>query len=420
MSVPIRARSFSRDQLGALGMVVGGLLGLGLMDGTSGAVWPDVIDAFAISKGAFGIASGIGLTVAFPVLLLGGRLTSRFDKRAIVAVGALLLALSLTALSVGSGIAAFVVIMAVRGIGICVLDLSSNALAMEVESATKRHLMNPLHAGFSGGTVIGAGFAWLIFRLGGGYRAMFVCLAIALALFAAAGIREQVDRPQSRRRTEVAGGTLDVFRLFRRAEIRTVAALAAISFSGEIVIAQWIGIYLRDEEGHSPGVAVAAVVFLGLAMFLGRLGNAPLAQRVSPRRSLMAQGVILAVGGTLIVMGDSAVTGVIGCGIAGFGLAGVAPTAISLAGVAHSSSPGAASGAVLTGGYAGVALIPYVAGAVASVASVRAVLMVELLYGAGVVAIAMMLPRWLPGAGQPAVKPGRLAAGSESGDGSTR
>ena len=70
---------------------------------------------------------------------------------------------------------------------------------------------------------------------------------------------------------------------------------------------------------------------------------------------------------------------------------------MSLEGSAFPDAPGTASGATLTAGYLGVALIPFAAGGVASIASVRVVLMVEVLFGCVVVLTSMRLNRWVQG-----------------------
>lgn len=389
------AAPYTREQFGALGLVVGALLGLGLSEGTSGAIWPDVIDAFGVSKGQFGLAGGIGFTIAFPILIFGGRITTRFDKRALLALSAAMLASAAAGFTVGSGMLLLAVLMTVRGAGMCLVDLAANALAMEIETDTQRHVMSQLHAGFSGGAVIGAGIAWVVFRLGAGYEYIVLALAGLLAIYVVVSLRERMTRAMARRRTEVSGGSLHALRLFRRADVRVLAALCAVAFGGEVLIAQWIGIYLRDERGHSASIGVRAVVLFGGAMFAGRLLNSPVAGRLGPRTALLGQGMMLALGGGMIVAGGPVAISLAGCAVAGIGIAGIGPTALSLTGFALPESPGAASGAALIGGYIGVMAIPYGAGAVASLVSVRAVLSGEVVFGGIVVAAALMLGRWI-------------------------
>lgn len=378
-----------------LGLSAGALVGLGLLEGSAGALWPDVIDAFEVSKGRFGVAAGIGLTVAFPVLVFGGRITSSFDKRALAGVAALFIAAACLGLTAGYGFAALALLFVVRGIGVVLIDLTLNAMAMELENQTGRHLMSPLHSGFSGGAVLGAGIVWLVFWLGGGHRIGFLILVAALSLYALIAFREWRSSPRTRTRTVIAGASSLSFHLFRRVEIRALAVLISVSFCGEMLIAQWIGIYLRDEQGHSASIGARAVILLGGAMFVGRALNAPITRRLGSRPALLTEGTLLAAGGLLIVASGDAVVTIAGCGVAGLGLAGIAPTALNLTGMAVPEDPGAASGATLMAGYLGIALIPFAAGGVASVASVRVVLLIEVVFGAVVVLTALRLNRWV-------------------------
>ncbi len=48
-----------------------------------------------------------------------------------------------------------------------------------------------------------------------------------------------------------------------------------MSFSGELLIAQWIGIYLRDEQCHSASIGARAVIGGGAARYLVSFGAWP-------------------------------------------------------------------------------------------------------------------------------------------------
>ena len=278
---------------GTLALVAGGFGVLGLLEGSGGALWPDVLDDFGISKGFYGVASGIGLTLAFPVLFYGGRLTTRFDKALLIAFAGVLLGAATFGLTTGAGAALFVVLMAARGVGIALLDMSANALAMDVEQRTGRHLMSPLHSGFSAGTMVGAGIAWIAFALGGDHVAVYVLMTALLALFVAGAVTVWRRSPVVRTRTEVAGASGASFRLLRLPRVRALAVITGIAFCGELLIAQWIGLYLRDERGYSASVGVRAVILLGGAMFLGRMVNGPITERLGSRVALLLQGSVV-------------------------------------------------------------------------------------------------------------------------------
>jgi fucose permease len=379
---------------GLLVLMFGAFIGLGLLDGAGGVLWTDVIDAFGVSKGVFGLLSGFGLAVSFPILIFGGRLAERFDKRSLLAISFFGMGLASLGLLTGTGgIAVFALCLILRASSITLLDLSNNALAMDYEQATNRRIMSPLHAGFSGGTMLGAGLVWLALAAGGGFRAVYLGLA---AIFAVAvlwtlrlrGARASPERPVIR--SEAPSVALS---LLRRRDIRWFAAITGLAFGGEALISQWAGIYLRDERGFSARVGVFAIAAYGLAMFVGRVTNAPITTRLGDRRAILVQGGTTLLGGILIASGGPAAIAVLGCGLAGLGLAGTGPTALSMAGTAVPSATGAASGATLAGGYVGFAGAPALAGLVASLFSARVVMGGVALAGVLVVAMALRVPK---------------------------
>lgn len=378
---------------GLLALIAGALVALGLLEGGGGALWPDVIAAFGVSKGLFGMANGIGLSLSFPILLFGGRLTTRFDPRGLMAWAAAMLIVLAVGVTIGGGPAALVALLVVRGMGIGLLDLAANAAAMDVEQSTGRHVMSPLHAGFSGGTVLGAGIAWLAFAAGGGHRIVFTILGALFAIFivGAALVRRGSPIPASRGTAKTKNSL--ALGLFRRADIRAFALMCGVAFAGEGLIAQWIGIYLRDERGYSASIGAGAVITLGAAMFGGRLVNGPMTVKAGAGRALLTQGTMTSFGGLLLVTAGSPGVAIAGCAIAGLGLAGVAPTALSLAGKALPEASGAATGAALIGGYAGGAVVPFIAGLVASKASVRWVMLGVIVAGATVLITGLRLRR---------------------------
>jgi predicted MFS family arabinose efflux permease len=389
----VRVSTAASGLTGLLVLMFGAFIGLGLMDGAGGVLWADVIDAFGVSKGVFGLLSGFGLAVSFPILLFGGRLTERFDKRSLLAVSFLGMGVACLGLLTGAGgIVVFAVSLTLRASSITLLDLSNNALAMDYEQATDRRIMSPLHAGFSGGTMLGAGIVWVALAAGGGFGVVYLGLAIVFVL-AVAGtvqVRRTLRLPYLRSTEREAPAV--ALSLLRRRDVRWFAAITGLAFGGEALISQWAGIYLRDERGFSARIGVFAIAAYGLAMFVGRLSNGPLIARLGDRGAILVQGGTTLLGGVLIASGGPAAIAVLGCGIAGLGLAGTGPTALSMAGAAVPSATGAASGATLAGGYLGFAGAPALAGIVASLFSARVVMGGVALAGLLVVVMALRVP----------------------------
>ncbi len=382
---------------GLLVLMFGAFIGLGLLDGAGGVLWTDVIDAFGVSKGVFGLLSGLGLAVSFPILIFGGRLAERFDKRSLLAVSFAGMAIASLGLLTGAGgIAVFALCLIVRASSITLLDLSNNALAMDYEQAANRHIMSPLHAGFSGGTMLGAGIVWVALAAGGGYRAVYAGLAVvfALAVLWSLRVRRTVVLPQ-RPRGDREAPTV-ALSLLRRSDVRWFAAITGLAFAGESLIAQWAGIYLRDERDFSARVGVFAIAAYGFMMFVGRVTNGPVTTRLGDRAAILLQGGVSLVGGILIASGGPPAFAVVGCGLAGLGLAGTGPTALSMAGAAVPGATAAASGATLAGGYVGFAGAPVLAGLVASLFSAQVVMMGVAVAGLLIVVMGLRVPGGKP------------------------
>lgn len=366
-----------------LTLMVAAFVGLGLLDGAGGVLWSDVIEAFGVSKGGFGLLSGFGLAVSFPVLLFGGRLADRFDKRLLLALSFVGMGLASLGLMTGTGgIVVFAVSLLLRSASIALLDLSNNALAMDYEQQTGSHIMSPLHGSFSGGTMLGAGIVWLALAAGGGFRAVYIGLAAIFAVAALWAVKVRGASVLPRHNADQHASPAVALSLLRRGDIRWFAAITGLAFGGEVLISQWASIFLRDERHFSARVGVYAVGAYGLAMLIGRLTNGPLTVLLGPRVVILLQGVATLIGGVLIVAGGPVAIPVAGCGLAGLGLAGrVLPNATA-----------AASGATLAGGYLGFAGAPVMAGAIAAVGSARIVMAGVALAGLIVAVISFRLP----------------------------
>lgn len=366
-----------------------GFVGLGLLDGAGGAVWTDVLHAFHVSTGLFGVASAAGLAMAFPVLFLGGTVADRGDKRLLLAFAFGLMAVAALGLVVGSGIVALFALLLIRGLGVSLLDLGSNALAMDYERASRRHVLSPLHGTYSGGTMVGAVLVWAIFGLGGGFRVVYLGLTVFYVLGAMA--TRLPRRPEETAAVPASASSPLALGLFRHPVVRLLASICALSFVGEALVGQWTSLYLREERGFSPRVAALALGAYGGAMLVGRMASGPLAARIPTRTLLLVSGAVTAVGGVLVVAGGPVAISILGCGVAGLGFASMVPLALSLGSNATFGGTGATSGALLGAGYLAMVVGPLVAGGLATAISLRAVLVLVPLAGAGVLVLAWRL-----------------------------
>lgn len=145
---------------------------------------PAVRDALGLSPAQLGLlllAISAGSLTGLPV---AGALCDRFGAARVVAVASVVVAVAQTAAAAGaeSGVAlAAAVPMAFMGFGIGAWDVAMNLHGARVEQHMGRTVMPRFHAGFSLGTVVGAG-------LGAGAAALDLDLLVHLSVTSAIGL----------------------------------------------------------------------------------------------------------------------------------------------------------------------------------------------------------------------------------------
>ncbi len=150
----------------------------GVMVGCQGVLWAELKPALELSDGTFGSALLVSPLVALGLLLQGGRLCARVGKKRLAVLALALLAVSMPALASAGVLWGFVAALAVVGAGSGLLEVAMNAATLDWELATGRAVMNVMHAGFSGGAVLGALRAAELLALGLRYGQVLGLLAL--------------------------------------------------------------------------------------------------------------------------------------------------------------------------------------------------------------------------------------------------
>jgi fucose permease len=369
-----------------VGLVCGTLGVIGAIDGTGGGTWTDVLDSFGIDESTLGPAFAVQSGVVMLVLMVGGILLARLGMRAMLLLGTMLLACVSFAFIELDGLFLFLVLFAVRGAGLALLDLSANTMAMHVERETGKNIMGLVHAGFSGGIVVGAILAFTVYALGGSFgliHALVGLLVLGFALWALLGPIPAV----------AISGSGQGFSLqaYRSPMVRICGVAMGLAFAGELLISNFVSVLLRDQLDVSEATSVLAVVVFATMMAIGRVSNGPLMQRYSAIALLRTQGLVLAVGGLALVASSSVGVILAGSLIGGLGVAGVVPTVLSYAARHAGRSAGETAGATLLGGYIGALVLPLIAGGLTALFSIRAGIVLVPLAGLLTVVLSVLL-----------------------------
>ena len=313
----------------------------------------------------FGMGAG-----AMAAMCLSGRLAARYGSRSLARWTALGCALTLPAAVLAPSVVTLALAMAAFGASIAMMDVATNANAVELEQANGRAILSSSHGfwsvgGFLGGALGGPGIA----ALGSAGHALLVGALSALVL-AACWSRLFRAPPVAATADEAAGPGI-----WRQGwTIHLIGLMALLAFVPESAVLDWSALYLSSH--HDAGLASSGLAFalFSAAMAAMRFCGDAVRTRVGAVPLLRASGILSAAGLTLAALAPSTALVLAGFVLTGIGLANIVPILFSAAGRHGGANPGAAIAAVSFIGYGGMLTAPSIIGVAAEQVGFPAIL----------------------------------------------
>jgi len=291
---------------------------------------PAVRDELALSTAQVGLlllCLSLGAVLAIP---LSGALVTRLGPARAVLAGSLVVGVSLAglalALVVGSAPLAGVFLFTF-GTGSSPWDVAMNVEGADVERRVGRPIMPRFHAGFSLGTVAGAG-------LGASSAALRIPVSAQLGVTAVLVVA--VMAAEVRRFLPVHPPAEDTGRVRARdawRERRTIlVGLFVLAFAlTEGVANDWLALALVDGHGASQSMGAVGFGVFVAAMTVGRLTGGWLLARYGRVPTLRAAAVVALAGLLLVVFGEQPLLVLIGAALWGVGASLGFPVGMSAA-----------------------------------------------------------------------------------------
>lgn len=358
----------------------------GITFGAQGVIWADMMAALRLTEGVFGTAQLSAPLISVVILLQAGPLCAVFGKKRLALIGVVVLGIALLWMSSVGGLWGLVGALLISGIGFGSIETAMNAATLDWEQATGRQVMNLMHAGFSGGAVIGALGAGAMLGAGLAYPQVFQVLAVICLLVVLASLPVRFPVVTAAAEQESGPGAALRF-LFSRATLAILAVLCLISTLGESVANIWAVIHLR-ELGAPVVIGGAAFALFNGTMFIGRLANASIVARFGERFSLIASGVCTLLAGLILFMVASVWPVVAAFALLGLGVAGVIPTVLSAAARLAPGNSAAVTGGIMSVAYVSFIIAPPLIGWAAELFSLRAAFVIVALTGALLIGLA--------------------------------
>ncbi|MFI6176025.1 MFS transporter [Nonomuraea sp. NPDC051191] len=357
----------------------------GLMVGTMTVRIPALTDKLGLSESTVGavlLAWGLGALVTMQSMR---RIMARAGSRAVLRIGAPLTAIGLLAVAFAPNLPLLIVAATFFGMAFGTVDVAMNAQGSTVEQAYGRPLMNGMHAGWCVGAISAGALGSVSIAAGLSFTANLALVAlVSLPVAVLLGRTYLPEAPA----TEAARTA----RHRMPAIIYLLGAIMFFAFMVEGVVADWNGLYMRNELGAPEALAALGYPVFEAGMLLARLTGDRLRSRYGVRGMLTVSGVATAGFFTVVLMAPAALVAVLAMFFVGLGVATIAPLTLSLAGTA-TDAPGPAIAQAGAMGYAGLLLGPVVIGFLSDATSLRGALGIAVVLGVLIAVASRFLPR---------------------------
>ncbi|RED11286.1 MFS transporter [Pontivivens insulae] len=329
----------------------------GAMFGTWISRIPDVKADLGLSEGELGLlllCMAIGAVVSFTP---AARLAEVFGAARVSGILALLMAVSLTLLSVLPGAWALGVGLLIFGSVGGSMDLTMNSYGSEVEARAKRSRMSLMHGCWSGGFALAA---WIGAAATGAQATLFTHFVLISALALAVGSwarANDVASPPADPDTPPAPKVA-----LPRGAMIAVATVNALAFVIEGSILDWGAIHVRETLGGTAVQGSWALSVFATSMLAIRLCGDALIDRFGRQRMALIAGLLTASGLVTMVVLSTPLGVTISLAVCALGMGLIVPLAFSRAG--KEKHPSRAIAAVALFGYGGLLTGPVIMGAV--------------------------------------------------------
>jgi fucose permease len=329
--------------------------------GTWVAQIPWIQDRFDLSESAIGLViAGMSLAVvaAFPV---AGQAVVRHGSERMTWVGGVATALAVNLAVLAPNPVLVAAGLFVLGASSATMDVSMNSHGVGVQRVLDRPIMSSLHAGWAFGGMAGASFSALLSALSVDPR-VTVALASALMLTALVASARRIGPGSA-----AEGMDAPRFTLPPRGVV-LLAVLCLLVMLTEGAMADWGGIYLRQDLGAEAAVAALAFAFFTAGMTVGRIFGDAINRRIAAvtllRAGALLTGIPLA---AMLLIGHPAAA-LAGLFLVGLGVSNGVPLMFSAAGRRPDTAAGPGIAAVSSMGslgfLAGPPLIGFMADAI--------------------------------------------------------
>lgn len=351
---------------------------------------PAIRDELGASERGLGFAllfTAVGSLLAMP---LSGRLIARIGARRVMSVCVVVCALAYPALGLATDLVVLSAVLLVLGAGVGVWDVAMNVSAHAVEVRSGRALMPGFHAGWSIGTVAGAGVGALAAKGDLDPAVHFGLASIVVGATSLALVRRMPDGAEPDDVGDPAGEHHVPARTGSLVRDPRLLALGAMTFCAawaEGSANDWLALMLTDDRDASGAMAALGFAVFAAAMTIARAAGSGVVDAIGRVRALRIGAGVTAIGVVLLVTIPVLGVAYLGALLWGLGIAMAFPLAMSAAGETPGRGPSSIA-MVATIAYSGFLVGPPLIGTIATDVGLDRALWVVVALAAGILLLA--------------------------------
>ncbi len=306
---------------------------------------PEIKVRLGLSDGTLGLLLLLSPLGALTAVALSGRLFSRIAVGTWMVTGYLSLALIMIMLVNAPNLYVFWISLYLFGINGFFNGVSVNTTINVFEKKYNRKLMSTSHALYSIGGGISTGLVPLFVAggLGTTWQILIMALFVASIVF--------FNRKHLLSHSEIIHSRSGL--KFPSLSVLSISFICLVIFMSEGCVADWSAIYFREVIGAPKELLSLGYTGFAVAMTIGRLNGDGLVTRIGSKTVVIGGAALAAAGFLLVVLSSSAVPGIIGYVLVGFGCSCIVPVLFSASGNIPGVKPVDGFAMVTTGGLIG-------------------------------------------------------------------
>jgi fucose permease len=334
-----------------------GMLLFGIVLTTLGAILPDIMTRFNVSKAT---AGSLFLLMTFGILLgslIFGPSVDRTGYRLPLAGATALAGLGVETIAFAPSLTIVRVGVLLIGLGGGVLNVATNGVAADIADGGKAAKLSLLGVFFGVGAV---GVPFGLGALGGLVSQTAVLAAVGAIGFACmlATLAIRFPQPKQPQSLPIA----QALKLVREKPLILLGLILFLQSGMEITVGGWTSTFAREELTLGGRAALFFLSLYWLGMMIARLLLGIVLVHLSPRRVFPLSLLLALVGVALLIASHATLPAAVGVFLVGAGFAAVFPIVLGWVGERYPAQTGTAFSIALVMALTGGMILPYVTG----------------------------------------------------------